>query len=104
MSPQGGRKRWPRGPQERPRTPPRESQRGTRREYNEKRDFDNLLKGNCGFSVVRVSPNGTKFDQKRAKKEEESRKDPKGEQVEAKVSSKTRPEPQKRPPKAPKKA
>ena len=50
--------------------PLREAQRGAHREYNKKRDIDDLLKGNRGFSVDRVSSNGTKFDQKRAKKEQ----------------------------------
>ena len=94
--PQERRKKWPRGPQERPRTPPRESQRGTRREYNEKRDFDDPLEEIRGFSVVWAFQNGRKLAPKRAKKEENSTRDAKREQIEAKVRAKTRPEPQNR--------
>ena len=90
------RKKCPRGPQERPRTPPRESQRGTRREYNEKRDFDDPLEEIRAFSVVWAFQNGRKLDPKRAKKEENSTRDAKREQIEAKVRAKTRPKPQNR--------
>ena len=100
--PQERRKKWPRGPQERPRTPPRASQRGTRREYNEKRDFDNPLEEIRGFSVVWAFQNGRKLAPKRAKKEENSTRDAKREQIEAKVRAKTRPEPQNRRQHAPK--
>ena len=100
----------PRGPQEAPREtqnvaesppreakqPPREAQRGTRREYNEKRDFDDPLEEIRGFSVVWVFQNGRKLAPKRAKKEENSTRDAKREQIEAKVRAKTRPKPQNR--------
>ena len=100
--PQERRKKWPRGPQERPRTPPRESQRGTRREYNEKRDFDDPLEEIRGSSVVWAFPNGRKLAPKQFKRREKSRKGAKRDQIEAKVRSKTRPEPQNRRQHAPK--
>ena len=76
--------------------PPREAQRGTRREYNEKRDFDDPLEEIRGFSVVWAFQNGRKLAPKRAKKEENSTRGAKREQIEAKVRAKTRPEPQNR--------
>ena len=105
-----------RGPQEAPREaqnvaqkppreakqPPREAQRGTRREYNEKRDFDDPLKEIRGFSVVWAFQNGRKLAPKRVKRREKSRKGAKRELIEAKVRSKTRPEPPKRHQQAPK--
>ena len=94
--PQERRKKWSRGPQERPRTLPRASQCGTRREYNEKRDFDDHLEEIRVFSVVWAFENGRKLAPKRAKKEENSTRDAKREQIEAKVRAKTRPEPQNR--------
>ena len=71
------------------------AQRGAEHEYDEKVDFDDFLKGNRRFSVLRVPQNNTKFNQNQTKKEEKEKKCAKEEQIEAKVRSKTRPEPQK---------
>ena len=94
--PQERRNKWPRGPQETPKQPPREAQRGTQRKYNEKRNFDNLLEEIHAFSVVWAFQNGRKLFPKQAKKEENSTRDAKREQIEAKVRAKTRPELQNR--------
>ena len=59
-------------------------------------DFNDPLKEIRGFSVVRAFQNGRKLAPKRAKKEENSTRDAKREQIEAKVRAKTRPEPQNR--------
>ena len=82
--------------------PPREAQGGARREYNEKRDFDDPLEEIRGFSVVWAFQNGRKLAPKRAKKDENCTRDAKREQIGGKERSKTRPEAQKRHQQAPK--
>ena len=82
--------------------PPREAQRGTRCEYNEKRDFDDRLEDIRAFSVVWAFQNGRKLAPKRAKKDENCTRDAKREQIGGKERSKTQPEAQKRHQQAPK--
>ena len=82
--------------------PPREIQRSTRREYNEKLDFDDPLEEIHVFSVVWAFQNFKKLTPKRAKKDENCTSGAKREQIGGKERSKARPEAQKRHQQSPK--